>query len=333
MFKNFKKMLIWIPCMVLGLFLISGINVAAKDTVLTNGKKITVGENASSENTYYFTNNRGWEFDTSYNIAVDTYLTYRVIKPDGSATAESKKINYVNSGGVFSIGDYTGLSYSEKVDVSKRNSIAPAGTYYVDIKYYGSYLEGLITWDQNKDETLKIVVCEDTTESVPSVSISYDKVANKYTVNASVLKNGEGYSIINSIEYYFSDVAIDNEISTFRTHKEESSVSGEVENFERNSNTTAEIEGTSNSSLGYLYVMVTTANNYSKIVHYEIVEDEDVQGNGGQQAGGTGNNSGDTGLFDFEFGQLILLVLVVVLIVSCVLIITQKIVDHKKRLY
>jgi len=45
------------------------------------------------------------------------------------------------------------------------------------------------------------------------------------------------------------------------------------------------------------------------------------------------NTNTDTGLFDYDFGELILLVLVVVLIVSCVLIITQKIVDYKKRLY
>ena len=41
----------------------------------------------------------------------------------------------------------------------------------------------------------------------------------------------------------------------------------------------------------------------------------------------------ETGLFDYDFGELILLVLVVVLIVSCALIITQKIIDYRKRLY
>jgi hypothetical protein len=85
----------------------------------------------------------------------------------------------------------------------------------------------------------------------------------------------------------------------------------------------------------YLYVMAKTGNNYSKIVEYDI-DDNQKQQTPQKPADNTDakdNQNDDSGLFDYEFGELILIILVIVLIVSCALIITQKIVDYKKRLY
>lgn len=333
MLRSLKKMLILIPCMIFGMFFVNSISVDAVNTELIGAKSITFGAENNGENKYFFTNSRSWEFKTEYNVLIDTYLTYRIIKPTGEATKESKKINYVNSGGAFNIGDYTELEFTETEDMSTRVSVAPASTYYIDIKYYGSYLEGLLTWDQDKDETIKLVVCEDSTISIPSVSVEYDSVANKFTLNASVLKDGKGYSIIDKIEYYYSSTEIENEVSNFRANMENSADSDEV-GFEKAPEVSVQFMGPGDSANTYLYVMVTTANNYSMIVSYDISNaDDEPAGGGNNQTTGTNNNSDSTGLFDYGLGELILLVLVVVLIVSCVLIITQKIVDHKKRLY
>ena len=86
-----------------------------------------------------------------------------------------------------------------------------------------------------------------------------------------------------------------------------------------------------------LYLLVTTPHGYETLVSYDMTANQggssvnQVPSSNGQQ---NLNNSNDKdGLFDYDFGQLILIVLVVVLVVSCALIITQKIVDYKKRLY
>lgn len=330
MLANLKKMLVFVPCMILGLFLLNNASVSAADAKLLDANKVVIGEE-NRENTYYFTNSRAWEFRADFNVVADwdTYVTYRVITPDGRATAESDKINYVNTGGKFSISDITALNYSETVDVSARSSVAPAGTYYVDIKYYGAYL--FVKWDQKKDETIKIVLGDDGTLSLPTINIAYDSATNKYKVDASVMKGDKGYSVITNVDFYFSMDAVDNQVSTFYTNLASAEDKAKLAISVPTSATSHEISGVEGKQYKHLYVMVTTANGYSKIAAYDMetgtdnVVDEDKKTELGDEDG--------SGLFDYDFGELILLVLVVVLIVSCALIITQKIVDYKKRLY
>lgn len=336
MFKNLKKMLFLIPCMILGMIFVGSMNVSAINTEVVGVKSIVLGEN-NKENKYFFTTSRSWTFDTEYNVLVDTYLTYRVIMPTGQATKESAKINYVNAGGEFTIGDYTQLEFTETVDVSGRVTAFPASTFYIDIKYYGSYLGEFLTWDQDKDETIKLVFCDSSSaDSVPTATIQYDKISDLFTIDASILKNGKAYSVIDKIEYYYSASKVENQLSNFRKNMENSDECGELD-FTKNSRVSVELEGPEDKENKHLYVMVTTAHGVSFIVSYTIGEENNPSspGEGGSSdVTGTGSN-GDpsTGLFDYGLGELILLVLVVVLIVSCVLIITQKIVDHKKRLY
>jgi len=331
MFANFKKMLIMIPCMVFGLFLFTNAKVSAVDAVLLDSNKVIVGEE-SKENTYYFTNDKVWEFQADFNLLKqDTFLKYRVIRPDGKATAWSGKQYYVNNNGKFNISDYTSLSYTETVDVSTKVSVAPASTYYVEIDYYSEWL-GMFPKSQNKNEILKVVVgSSDDNLNIPTASIAYDSASKKYTVNASVLKDGMGYSVITDIEYYFSDVKKENNTTyDFYKNKNASSVNGALE-FTSSSEVGVDFDGSQEEQHKYLYVIVTTANGYSKIVEYSVETGSSTNGDSNVQQ--ESNTNTDTGLFDYDFGELILLVLVVVLIVSCVLIITQKIVDYKKRLY
>ena len=77
--------------------------------------------------------------------------------------------------------------------------------------------------------------------------------------------------------------------------------------------------------------MVVSGNGYPSIVKFDIVNE--VATPNEDPVTPEANENNDTGLFDYGFGELILLVLVVILIVSCALIITQKIVDYKRRLY
>ena len=55
MLKSLKKMLVLIPCMILGMIFIKGISVSAVNTSLVGAKTITFGEESNLENKYFFT--------------------------------------------------------------------------------------------------------------------------------------------------------------------------------------------------------------------------------------------------------------------------------------
>ena len=86
-----------------------------------------------------------------------------------------------------------------------------------------------------------------------------------------------------------------------------------------------------NTEYKYVYVLVDTGNDYENILEYNISTQQSEEKE--PEHSNSKDQGSETGLFDYDFGELILLVLVVLLIVSCALIITQKIVDYKKRLY
>ena len=336
MLKNLKRMLVVIPCMIFGLFLVGSLNVSAAEWELVGATStVEMGEGSKNERNYYFTSDTGWQINgelTGWQKIRTTFITYQVIKPDGSATEESDFINIIDSRGVFTISDISKLDYREKVDVNSRISIVPAATYYVDIRHYGG-LFGSIPGDQRGEvETIKIVLGKDNPTSIPNVNVSLNKTTNEFTIDASSLVDEKAYSLIKKVEYYFSDTAIDNTTSTFVENMEASPLYKSLD-FKKSSVTVTVDKPI--EEYGYLYVMVTTYHNYTNIKVYDIENATDEQ----EDAGETGknpldnNNNDESGWPDFKLGEVILLVLVIVLIVSCVLIITQKIVDYKKRLY
>jgi hypothetical protein len=80
----------------------------------------------------------------------------------------------------------------------------------------------------------------------------------------------------------------------------------------------------------YVYVQ-------DELGHYDVIElpsdtTQDVVNDGG---GSISNNNTDTTnpLANTDLGKIILIVLVAVLVLAAVLVIVQKIVDHKRRLY
>lgn len=333
MFKNLKKFLVLIPCMVVAFFLFTNSKALAGDAVLLGADSVTVGSQ-SKENTYYFSNSSTWEFQASFKAIKDwdTFLKWRVVRPDGMATNWSKKDYYVDNNGKFIIGDYSSLSYNVNVGLAGRTSVAPLSTYYVDIEYYG---ELIVSWHQEeKDETIKVVVAENDTEATPVVNLSYNSSTNKYTVNASFKK--EGYGIITSVEYFYAnDQKSVNNYANFTTEMNKASKKGNLSVSPSN-----KVSGVINGETGAreLYVAVKTGNGYVSIVSYEVGSGNNSGNNQNQNNGPVDttpqqNDEGGDGLFDYDIGELILIVLVIVLIVSCALIITQKIVDYKKRLY
>ena len=346
---NFKKMLLLIPCMILGLFLFGNLNVSAEEWELVDcNDSVVIGEGSGNETPYYFTDDESWTFkmellgDKWYNkynkYAKYTYLTYVIIKPDGSATEESEKINFVNQNGSFTISDINAENYSRKEDVSQRVSVVEKGTYYVEIRYYSGFL-GIKGWKPRGDvDVVRVVLGNDNSLGVPEVSVDFNKNTNEFTIEASSLVDGKGYSLIKDVEYYFSETSIENTVDTFIDNMEASPLSNKS-SFKKSS-VTVNVEKPT-EEYNYFYVMVTTYNGYSKIVAVDMSEndgdsssDSNVQGSGSSNNQNLNNNNDDkSGWPDFKLGELILLVLVVVLIVSCVLIITQKIVDYKKRLY
>lgn len=338
MLRNLKKMLILIPCMILGLFLLSNSKAFALEWGVVGAESVVIGEGTGNETTYYFTDDTSWEFKTELlgdkwynkynNYGKYGFLTYVIIRPDGSATKESEKINFVNTKGSFSINDITTKEYVDTVDVDSRASVVPAGTYYVDIRYYKVYLDYFTLWQQDGVDTVRIVVGDGTK---PEANVTFNDTTNQFTIEASALKDGKGHSLIKSVSYYFSETDIQNEVKTFLTNMEASS-DYDTLSF-KNSTVKINIDKPS-GNYNYLYVMVITYNGEPKIVTFDMNEEKLDAGVGsGSNQSATNNSNNNDGLWDFEFGELILLVLVVVLIVSCVLIITQKIVDYKKRLY
>ena len=331
MFKNLKKFLVLIPCMVVGFFLFSGIKTLAADAVLSNAtNKVVIGSD-SKENTYYFSNGSTWEFKAEFSAIKewDTFLRWRVVRPDGKATDWSTKDYYVDNQGKFTIKDYKKLSYNKTDDVKgKRNSVAPAMTYYVDIQYYGQLV---FEWHQDKDETIKIVVSEDADLGTPTLDIAYDESAQKFTISSAFQQ--DGYGIITSMEYFFSaNDEVINSYVDFTDAMKNSTEKGKLA-ITPSSSVTVSLDSPS-TTYSNLYVAAKSGNGYVKIASYDLDDPDNNSTNDKDDTNSQQNqNSEGSGLFDYDFGQLILIILVIVLIVSCALIITQKIVDYKKRLY
>ncbi len=338
MLKGLKKMLILIPCMIFSFFLVSSMEVEAakqrEPRVSLNGaQKIEIGEEI-----YYFTTSTSWEFSVKsggvYGVVYeDRFLKYTVTKPDGKTTKQSGRQTYLNTGYKFSINDINSLGYSEN-DTNVRNSILPENTYYVDIQYYTDAILWIPNELEDMRETVKIVVGNTVDDSAnnPVVGVEYNATTNKYKIRASA-----SASVITEVKYYFSQTAVaDLNKNNFAEKMELSTYSGSPSVALANRIET-DIDGV-DSSYKYLYVLVKTGHGYSELATFEILN----SGSGNMNSTDTDNDKDEApvssdadskGLFDFQFGEIILLVLVVVLIVSCVLILTQKIVDYKKRLY
>lgn len=322
MLKKAKKYMFIIACMLFGMFLFNNVDVLANDAVLLDSSSVFVGEE-NKDNKYYFSNSATWEFRVdgyeAWNpLIADTFLKWRVVRPDGMATKWSNNDYYIDRNGKFIIENYTNLSYTEELGVADRNSVAQLSTYYVDIQYYSQFIWS--THLKDKDETVKIVV-GGTDENLyrPTISIVHDKAASTFKVSAEMLKDGVGTGIITKLSYFFSDVKLDDVKNSQFVH---------ASSIQANTQVTSNIA--MEDGMDYLYVLVESGNGYSTIQEFEIPTDNDEN-----STTGTGSSTSDksTGLFDYEFGEIILIVLIIVLIVSCALIITQKIVDYKKRLY
>lgn len=341
--SKLKKALIIIPCMVVGLFLCSTAKISANEAVLIDGNETYVGDASSKDNKYYFSSEGTWEFKVKDYHAVsdwDTSLKYRVIRPDGKATAWSDFQKYVDNSGKFTI-NFSTLSYTQVVSVKDRNSVVSDFTYYVDIQYYKQWL-GFTTHQKEKDETVKVIVSDNNSlNNIPTVGIEYNPTTNKFVITASTEKEDKAYSILTGVVYFFStDKVADDDISdaTKFTNmaKKNINVAGSIE-----ASSPTEFSSTINGAseeYNYLYVAVGTGNGYFAVGEYNIAADEETEVSDGKDSSATTNNEDKkenkgSGIMDWSFGELMLIVLIVVLFVSCALIITQKIIDYKKRLY
>lgn len=338
MFNSLKKIWFLIPCMILGLFLFNGEKTSAREVVLLDADPIYVGSE-SEENTYYYPESNTLEFRVvGYNIGIpewDTFLKWRVINPNGKATSWYGSLSdtrYVDYDGKFTISDYKKLNYSENVGLSGRVSVAPLMTYYVEVKYYAHLM-----WSWEVDvpvDVVKIISVDNNQDATPTLDIEYNKSTNKFSISAGFAK--AGYGIITDVEYFFADEAKKVDSSTdFASYKKQSANKGNLLKTPASKGTysVANVDSASN-----LYVKVTTGSGHYTIMTYDIISkevDDPVtdKNENNETAPKNDESEKESGLFDLQFGEIILIILVVVLIVSCALIITQKIVDYKKRLY
>lgn len=340
MFAKIKNFVILIPCMIFGLFLCSNLQAKALELTMSNSTVAVVGDETVKENKYYFTNSTSWSLlvkDYDGYFDGDTLLKYRVIKGDGTATDWSDYINFLNTKGKFNI-DMSKLSFTGTEDLSTRNSVAISSTYFVDVKYYTRFkLMGVVpifTKDQKKDETIKVIYNDNSNSEVyiPKVDVSYNSANDHYVLTGKVVDgNNNPVSVITEIKYFYtSDKLSSLDFNEFDKGYKESSEYGVID-FEMDYQAETTIDRVDGED--YLYILVKSGNGYMCIKEVDnkakIVEDTGDNDKNPL----TGDENDDTGLFDFEFGEFILLVLIIVLVVSCALIITQKIVDYKKRLY
>lgn len=340
MFRKMKKFVVLIPCMIFAFFLFSGVKAMASNAKLKDSEIITIGD-AKKENTYYFTKSSVWEFSTDYSflngqiLTDEIFLRWRLVNPEGKATEWSDKVGHKKAKGYFAINNYATLTYDQDDDMAAaRFSIAPENTYYLDIRYYDQ-VWGEIHRDK-KDETLKIVVNGDPTLMTPIAKISYNKSTNKFSLFSYFAVGG--HNIISKVQYLFAnDSTLIIDPNTFKSAYINSSITNKYTSIVNSATYTKTIDADDTADM--LYLLVTTPHGYEVLVSYDIVNDQGGDSNGnvvdtpdtnGQQ---NSNENNDKGIFDYDFGQLILIILVVVLVVSCALIITQKIVDYKKRLY
>ena len=329
MFGKLKKILVLIPCMILGLFLLNSVKVnAATGYVASDYETIQIGEESSKDNIYYFISGNVLtiklkDVETGWGTGGDKTLKYRVLSPEGKVTKWSEKIDYRTTCEI--VIDLTNLNYrdpkSDDENIANRNTVAPKSTYFIDIDYY--------TWfgiDQNKDETIKVIRYDSSKakEYLPVITHAYDSVNNKYNLKADT--NGTG--IIKSVKYFAS--ATKQEPATYSDFDLATAAE-----FKVGEETTFSINKPAGESK-YLYVAAQTGTETWSYIEIELPTDTKGDDGGGKDTDDTpplDDESKSHGLLDYEFGEFILLVLVVVLIVSCALIITQKIVDYKKRLY
>jgi len=206
-------------------------------------------------------------------------------------------------------------------------------TYYIDIQYYSELIWS--THQEEKDETIKVIVSgNDDSLNRPTLDISYNKTANSFTIKTGV----PDYSIITGIAYFFSNDNLT--IGTQNDFYKELQKSNERGTLLKTPSDEVSVTlKNSATSYRFLYVISETGNGYATISSYDMTPPSG--GNSGGQNTNTSTNPNYTqtstddsnGVFDLPIGHVILIVLVIVLIVSCALIITQKIVDYKKRLY
>ena len=331
MFKKMKKYLLLIPCMIFGMFLFSNSNVSANEARLVNSVgSVYVGDQVK-DNKYYFSNDFMWEFKVEGYDAIwrgDAFVKWRVVNPAGMATewhGGLKDTRYVDNNGKFTIKKYNELSYTKNVGLSGRDSIAPVSTYYVDIEYYSFTIWS--NHEEEMDETIKIVVGANTegTAYIPTIEVDYESASRNFTIGASLVDDsGKGTGVITSLKYFFTEAKEEDVKKSAFKHALPISygktASATLENVD--------------ASAKYLYVLAESGNGYYSILEYSIDSKTPTDTETDTDKTPESNEKDDKGgLFDYKFGEIILIVLVIVLVVSCALIITQKIVDYKKRLY
>ncbi len=346
MLRSLKRALCIIPCMIMAFLLFTGVKAFAIDAKLVGEfESIVIGEE-NRENTYYFSNSRIWTIHSKSSSAQifgngDRLLKYRVKSPDGKITDWSDKIPYVANGDKFTI-DLSKLVFKTPVDgdTIKGVSVAEKATYYVQIKYFSTFrpigIDFGILIDQKKDETIKIVMGDESIpNSIPKLSLNYKSSESKFDVLANFLdENNQETSagIITSIKYFYSNEALQMDSKDAFNKEHEMSRSKGNCVFTPSARVTTSFDKSS-TEYKYVYVMAESGNgNPSNIVSYDLTSNTSDSTNPGRNEDSNDKDKG-SGLFSYKAGELILLVLVVVLIVSCALIITQKIVDYKKKLY
>ena len=352
MFRNIKKYLLLVPCFILGLFLFTNVSVSATEAELINDNiEVIRDETTSEKNTYYYApDESNWHFKVKdYDLSL---VRWRVIKPGGNATAWSDylDISKVSNYAKFDINFDSIGDYSEKVDLTDRESLAMSNTWWVDIEYYetshlfGKCVNNFFNKCKMKDsESIKILKGKD----APSISVTYDESTMKAIIEAKMMNaSNVGTGIITYLGYFLSETKLSSDDARAKfDSKTEVKTIAEYGNNDEYSNYFKKTATSVNSSeYSYLYVYAESLNGQTTLLEKNIAspeEDEKTEEKdnkeelGDKEDGDKGGETSNGGLFDGEygFGELILIVLVIVLIVSCALIITQKIVDYKKRLY
>lgn len=321
MSKIFKKIVILVPILIISFFVgfNNQINAADVQDAYIESKIPDI----------YFNNKNSITITTVRQKYFEHYIKYRVISPKGidpllpdkrMATDWIKKnhgedaktklysfeINFNNL--------YFDLPFSEENTLEP--SAVPAATYYIEIDYYRSII---VYSEKFASNSIKLVRVKEKPEiAIVKNGTAYNAIA---TTTGYLTEAKYFYSTINPRE--MSQVALENGYNEYNGEYKKN-ITNEINSGQLNLEV-SELAAIGNE--GYVYFLVKDGNENFAYNWINL-----SNGESGTNKGNTSGTDQQPNAAAKKYGDIILIILVSILIITSSLMISQKIVDRKKHL-
>lgn len=335
MFKMFKRTMIVLPVLLFGFFI--GFSSIIKAASPVNVADSAVYTEISDIKDVYFNNRNTITVKSKIQSPFESFIKFRVISPineEGAqpgkrmATDWIKKHHAENDMKLFSFEvDFKDIIFDQPINSQSFGTIGdPESTYYVEVNFYKTYVveqifkifmkpEKVLELQKINTEILKVVRV---TEN-PMITINME--GSRYQTTATT----KGY--LTRANYFYSPTFIEN---MNRVNFEKGYLESDFKKDVSKSIQAGELNlGVEKSELpssgGYVYFMVQDGNNNMSYNWINLVNDE--------SGGTTIPPILDTPVIPAKkFGDIIIVLLISVLIVTMAFIVTQKVIDRKKTM-